>query len=248
MSLCEGNSIINWINDKFSSGNVLALLLFNHSELLEITSYTADSLWFLLALAYIYAPVYCLGVFIHKNILIILCLLGCALVIGHYLFTGNSVNLLGDSFNSLILVDNWLIEGLFFFLMGYLIKRNMGNMRLPKLEKKLFLLVLGVLQLETIIESLFYTSDIYIGSFISVVFVFLYADRMSSIRIPLLDYIGKNLSANVYYWHVFIKALVVFIMGVGFLVTGKWILPFIVVLLTIFMSQLLYVYKMKINK
>ena len=243
ISLCEGNTIACWVNDKFSIGNVVALLLFNHSSLLEITSYTADSLWFLLAMAYIYLIVGCFGNFIHKNKWFILCFLGIALIVGHCIFTGHFFSLFGKSYNSLILVDNWLVEGFFFFLMGYTIKSIKNQIKLPKIEKGLFLLVLCFILLGSIVESVLYTSDIYLCSVISVVLIFLYADKMDGIRIPLLDHIGKNLSANVYYWHVFIKALIVFVVGVEFLDTGKNILPLLVISITLCMNQVFYQFK-----
>lgn len=237
-----GNGFNSWVSEKITLGNVLSLLLFNHSSLLEITWYTSDSLWFLLAMVYVYLTISLFGTYIHRNRIRILSLLGIVLVVGQHITRGKTICLLGETINAAILVNNWLFDGLFFFLLGNTIKLFVTRLKLPTINVFVFCGVVVILFVLTVGESLIIQGvDVYFGSILTVIFIFLSAESLSTHCIPLLSFTGKNLSANVYYWHVFIKALVIIAMGEEFLETGKWILPIIVLLLTFALSYILYI-------
>lgn len=246
ISFLEGNNFHSWVSEKFTIGNISVLLLFNHSSLLEITWYTSDSLWFLPAMAYVYFVISLFGSFINRYRISILIILGTVLMVGQFISKGKTISLLDETINAAVLVNNWLFDGLFFFLLGNTIKMFTPKLKLPNIDAFVFCEVVAALSLLTIGESfIFHEVDVYFGSILTVIFIFLTAEKLSTHRIPLLSFTGKNLSANIYYWHVFIKALVIVAIGDGFLETGKWILPIVVLLLTFAISYIMYLLEQK---
>lgn len=241
-SFINGESFFVWLSNKFTIGNIVSLLIFNHSHLLEINNYTADSLWFLPALAYVYIIMELFGNFVIKHKCILVFILGLCLITGQYLFEKQSMAFLGEQISKPVIVNNWLFDGLLFFLIGNIL-RDHKEIKLIQNFRNYFLLIIFVLCVLAIVESRLHYYDVYLSSILLTVTVLAYAESFRNRKIGILYYIGKNLSANVYYWHVFNKAVVIVLLGVSFLEEGKWFMPIFVLMSTLVMSYLLYIYR-----
>lgn len=95
----------------------------------------------------------------------------------------------------------------------------------------------------TLLESFFVNSDLYIGTVLNVVGVFIHCMRNPRCRFKGLVYIGENYSLYIYLFHLLIKqGLEITEMNSALLFV--WIKPLLVCLLSILVAHM-YIYSQK---
>lgn len=65
--IINGFSLYDYLANKFTFGNILVLLCYNHGNILEVNEYSPDFMWFLLALIYVYLILFFLGAMFNRR-------------------------------------------------------------------------------------------------------------------------------------------------------------------------------------
>lgn len=228
--LLSGLNFIEWIKKCFSLGNAVKLAVLNEPSF-------GSSLWFVYALLYCYIAIY----FVNKSnkqhkrrleqIIPLLVLIAYVLQI-----MGQKCNI--EVLTKVSLFRNWLFLGLPFFSLGmvfFRFKKTIKN--IPNYVNVLFLAGGGILLLIEVF-LLHLNLEVYFGTIILVSGLFSIAVKYESVKLPsVFGYIGKNLSANIYYLHVLIGQILIRLFGHQ---QSYWF-GILVVLITIFVSTVFYV-------
>lgn len=203
--LIVGDSVIQWLNSKFSIGNIISLLVFNHSFTLSITDNCADHLWFLLAMIYAYIIIFFIArklEVILEKLTVILCFMLYSL---QWMCRGKMIHIFDVSINAQICVINFLFDGLFFILLGICISKyqnKLGGISIFNIR------LLPVFFITSIIERIcFGELDVYLSSMAIVIIILVNANKIQVTHFDGLQFIGGNLSSNIYYYHVLIKLI-----------------------------------------
>ena len=103
--------------------------------------------------------------------------------------------------------------------------------------------LLPVFFITSIIERIcFGELDVYLSSMAIVIIILVNANKIQVTHFDGLQFIGGNLSSNIYYYHILIKLIIIDIVGESIANTlkFKWILPIIVTIFSIMASYCIY--------
>lgn len=204
--IARAESLSVWLRTKYAPAEWLRLILFNTGGVISDGSVLFDHLWYLFALLYVFILFYFIGdCLIRRARFLVLPLLICYYLGLHYRnrihFSIGSV-----STDDWYILRNWFLPGLIFVLLGvWLAHVDLGR-------KGLLLALMGFPVM--LLEYMRYgTRDCYLGSLFTVIG----ALTGSVPRIPsLLVFLGRNCSRHVYYWHMMVYSLLIWLF---------WILP-----------------------
>ncbi len=247
--MARGENLQGWLAMKYAPKEWVRLLFFNTGAVLSDGSLAFDHLWFISALLTIYVVIYLIGGIIlqHAGKL-------CVLLFPIY-FLGlryrNRLHLTVGyiSTDDWYILRNWALPGLLFFLLGVcLAKKHWGN--------RGFLLALAGIGMTAAEYALQGPSDIYIGSCMTVIGALTGGGAAEKLLVGakaaggagllqrggrLLSYTGKALSRHVYYWHMLIYSILIWLFWLfpGNLHTKPmaiWLLPLATYILTIVLA------------
>lgn len=236
VELSVGTFIPEWLSEKFSISEILKLLVYNSNSLVD--SY-AWHLWWLFAMLNCYVVLYC-----WKKLCKDFNLEKYGNKIGIVLL---AVMLILQAVvpQKLAWYRNWLFEGMPFILIGIYAQKN----RLPAMFKlpTAFWLVMSVLEAHA-----FGKKEIYFSTVLAVLSIlnrghFTSFAWMSERLKKVLVHIGRELSAEVYCYHLMIYTTLIFQIHIDGDVWGVC-RTFLVLGLSMLLAELLYRTKVKTHK
>ncbi|SDB17013.1 acyltransferase [Butyrivibrio sp. INlla16] len=255
--------IKEWVNEKFNLFEFSRLLLFNSGKFIYDFTYAFDHLWYLFALIYVYLLVFTFAPILKKGAKPISILLLGLLFFGELLKIYYPIRPFGISVSVWYVIRNWLFVGVPFTLLGYWMHEDKAASLIKRPH------TLGML---LVITGVFFTffeykkwgqTEVYFGSLLIVVGLLLFGDsdnedaelktEQQSILSKQLSFIGKNLSANIYFFHVMVISFLGWCVDrinpdfYGSLVFMT-LRPIIVITITILISYCFYVVKLITTK
>ncbi|RKM57303.1 hypothetical protein D6853_04625 [Butyrivibrio sp. X503] len=212
-----GDSVKEWLLSKYSLKECILFLLFNTSTVVYDSVYVFDHLWFLFALLYTVGLIYIFARVLRKWYKVLIAFLIFMLYFGEALQTFYPIRPFDISITTWYILRNWLFFGLPFVLIGILLADIFRKKRLKygddylnvmTLHKTKFILMIAAGLVMSVAETfVFGKKEIYIGSLLVVIGVFL----LSECKIHAGDHlykIGKKSSNYIYYYHVLVIAVV----------------------------------------
>ena len=237
--------IYTWIKQTYNIENILKLIFFNY------TSFIISHLWFLFALLYCYITymlvkekknfnkVYYISIVIIVLTMIIRCIMSYFDV---------------DITIQKIMFRNWIFFGLPFFFMGCYIRQNQEKIISKLNNKKLVLCMLLAIILciiEKVLGKILFNAKLeyYFGNILLVFSMFLFALKNENLQLKgIITTIGKKYSLYIYILHyLIIKILQDFIQTYNIRING-YIIPIIVLAITILLSIMIYHIKNIFNR
>lgn len=223
--MVSGNTVSEWISYKFNLEELINLLLYNSGKFIYDWSYTFDHMWFLFALIYVYALIYIFAPVLRSWYKGLIGILIFFLFFGEALQTYYPIRPFGINICTWYVMRNWLFVGMPFVLIGVLfsdyIRDKVDVLDAVQKEKwvsttrKRAILGLLIGIISTAVETaVFLKKEVYIGSLIIVVSTLF----LSECEMPegwLFGKMGKESSANIYYYHVLIIAIIDFMASKG---------------------------------
>lgn len=223
----------------FSSRDVIAFLIFNQMFII------VSQMWFLFALLYVYILYMFVGEteFYRRNshIISLICL-------GLYVVLAQGLHIAGLHVPN-FLYKNWLIEGMGFFSLGYAIHKYYKSV---SISDSRLLLIFFLSTFLSLVERFLLGRDfgVNICSIPQVLALFFYGIKNSNMHKGILQELGKCCSMFVYILHPFVwhslervyKAL-----NISDDILALYLMPVIVLALTILFSIVCYKIQSKIN-
>ncbi|MBR4831715.1 MAG: acyltransferase family protein [Butyrivibrio sp.] len=212
-----GDSVRDWLVSKYSMKEALWFLLFNSGTFVYDSVFVFDHMWFLFALLYSIGLIYIFAGVLRKWYKALIALLLSGLYFGEALQTFYPVRAFGISITTWYIMRNWLFVGLPFVLLGILLSdifrekrekyREAYTEEMTKHRSKFILMIIGGASMSVIEAFAFGKKEVYIGSLLAVIGIFL----LSECRVFAGNYlykIGKKSSNEIYYYHVLVIAVI----------------------------------------
>ena len=202
--LSDGDSLADWVSDKFNLFEFSRLILFNSGRFIYDFSYTFDHLWFLFALLYVYILVFIFAPFLRKWAGYLVVILLSFLFLGEMLRIYYPIRPFGIGISTWYVTRNWLFEGVPFMMLGFVIREYEEKIKLisSKMAGIIFLIA-GFLF--TIVEYYIWgVKEIYLGSVFLVIGAMNLSLYFKYAKDSFISTMGRDLSALIYYFHVFI--------------------------------------------
>ena len=233
--LLQESSMSIWLKNLVTTNNIFAFIVLNSVP-------GAGHLWFLFSLLYSYIflkILYCSGkwkiINLFPAILILTVLIPYAFVF-YGRITGFKINL------PISLFRNWLFVGLPFVSIGVIINRSIECVRQFRASSYATISVVGMV-LSLIERSILKKNmDLYFGTIIAIVALFLFVCVEPGNKLSVLGYIGKKMSTKIYILHyIFVDILWVIISSTSSPESGmlRWFAPIVVTLLSILLACVL---------
>lgn len=233
--LLQESSIFIWLKNLLTAKNLVAFIVLNSVP-------GAGHLWFLFSLLYLYIflkILYCSGkwkiINLFPAILLLTVLIPYAFVF-YGRITGFKINL------PISLFRNWLFIGLPFISIGVIINRSIDSVRKFRPSSYAAISVVGIV-LSFIERSLLKKNmDLYFGTIIAIVALFLFVCVEPGNKLSVLGFIGKKLSTKIYILHyIFVDILWIIISSTSSPESGmlRWVAPIVVTLLSILLACVL---------
>lgn len=237
------NQIKVWIFKIVKVNKIIKLILFNDTEI-------AIHLWFLFALIYCYV----LYIIVNKyKLLKIVNVMILILLIVNFLCDEFSVQVLGKTIPTFC-IRNFLFCGFPFFMIGNLIYNKRDVICRVKITRERMLILILISVCLSIIERYFFGKhDLYIGSLISSISVFIFSIKFDNIvnSKNILSIIGKRFTLYIYIMHLavaeYLKDIISYLNFGGSSIIGYG-LPIIVCVITTALAVVFYYIKKVVNK
>jgi surface polysaccharide O-acyltransferase-like enzyme len=231
---------------KYNPYELTTMLVFNSGQMIHDYTYTFDHLWFLFALIYVYVLIIIFARFLYKwKRGLIIILLG-FLFFGELLQTYYPIRPFNINICTWYVLRNWLFVGIPFTLIGIESNDDIYHRTSSGVVGNICI-ILGVIS--TFAEFIMWgTKEVYFGSFLIVIGCLLAANHYEPPRKyatskfgSILVFIGKELSGNIYYFHVMVISLVDhFIYVLNNNIVFLWFKPVIFTLITILLALVIY--------
>lgn len=239
VSLHGGMTLSDWLHMKYNATELLRWLMVNSSEAVADYTYFNDVLWYLFAAVYVQGFVI-LSLRWRSSVKQALCvLLMGVLFLCQYTQMDFHVPLLRIHASDMRLYRNWLLTGIPFTLLGMWIAQATAQKR-PKPAVWLALAAIGTL---TAFWEVWrgMARELPLGIGLLVLSLGMLAECYPRFGSRTLAYIGRHLSANVYYWHVLIAAVLRTVTKKSMADTSQsWIFPCVVLALTLLLAFILH--------
>lgn len=191
----DGWTVRSFLGETITGTKVVKFFLTNDP-------FVYSHLWYLLALLYCY-----LFVLLVPKCAQYACFLAPALLIGYagmqefHIFR-NSVQL-EDMTSRVYLYNLFLFRALPFFLFGMIFRRKLATIQRHRIRKPVLALIAVSGSVCAVAESFLWgNSQFYVGNYITVFAMFLYALKFPDAAHPVLLHIGRDLSVYVYLFHI----------------------------------------------
>ena len=254
-NLLSGTTLRDWAAEKYTIKELILFLVFNSGKFIYDGATDIDHLWFVFAMVYVFVIAGVLGRRIIKLSLPVTLILLIMLYTGQLIKLIHPVKFMGLNISDWYILRNWLFLGLPFVLLGVWFSVNRDRLlSLFTDAKKAGLIIFLTGILTTAVEYLIAGElNAYFGSLIMVIGSLIHAEasltdaadeRYNKGLTGLLSYIGKNLSAGIYYWHIMVLSLVTAAVFYVFRflwgnIIYEWTRPVIVLVLTCMFTQLI---------
>ncbi|MCR5656487.1 MAG: acyltransferase family protein [Butyrivibrio sp.] len=246
--LNAGETFFSWIHEKFNLLEFSRLILFNSGKFIYDYSSVFDHMWFLFALIYVYALVFIFAGVLRKWAPFLVVILTGFLFFGELLQVYYPIRPFDISISTWYIMRNWLFVGVPFTMLGFCISENRDTVSILKSRfAGIILATLGIVS--TLVEyHLWAVKEVYFGSFLIVLGLLIIANSVRIDRDNFLSVFGRKLSANVYYIHVFVISFSSLLLDHFYPKIYDydfyfWIKPLLVIVLTIFISLLMYLFR-----
>ena len=243
--LDAGYSFTDWVSEKYNAFEFSRLILFNSGKFIYDFSYAYDHIWFLLALLYVYILVYIFAGKVRKWALPLTFILLAFLFFGEMLQSYYPIRPFGISVSVWYVIRNWLFVGIPFTMLGVWFGDNGRDIiLLQSASVDIIIIIAGMVF--TVVEYFIWGSrEVYLGSVILVIGALYLAESIYVTKKNILSFIGENLSASVYYMHVFVISFLGWIIDhtADFLYANAifmYLRPIIVIAVTLVISLLMY--------
>ncbi len=244
-SLAVGYGFREWLAEKYNTFELSRLILFNSGKFIYDFTYSFDHIWFLLALLYVYILVAIFASKVRKwaGGLTVILLIG--LFIGELLQTYYPIRPFGISVSTWYVVRNWLFVGVPFTMLGFWFNEKGKHFILLQSAMVDITIIFSGIIITVIEYFVFGSKEVYLGSLLIVIGCLYISESIYVTGNNKLEFIGRYLSANVYYMHVFVISFFGFIIDhtnadLYGNVLFMYVRPVIVVMLTIIISLLMY--------
>ena len=248
-----GETLGSWFSSKYTLSEARWFLLFNSGKFIYDGSYTFDHLWFLFALIYVYVLIYIFAPVLKKWYKALIVMLLFLLYFGEALQTYYPIRPFGISICTWYVVRNWLFIGMPFVLMGILFadffdkkKKSLGNEGYDRMVQKLKVPAIGAIAagavLSVIEYQIFGKKEVFIGSLIMVIGIFLLSESAKS-GFGIVWKLGKTISGDIYFYHVMIIAVLDI-----FLPLPMWLKPLVVMAICVVLFSLINSELWRMNK
>ncbi len=215
--------IINFLNIK----TIVKFLIFN-------VNCFWGHLWFINALLYCYIFEFVLVRFKFQQSKIINYLSYFLL----FLYIIIDIIVLKGDLTYVYIIRNFAFVGMPFFTIGKIINKDKIN--IPNHHFLMYLILIMFLYL---IELHLYVSELYISSIMLSVYLFICSINNPSIHMPILEYIGSDMSMYVYIIHPAVKYIIIYIFTYFNLFGQFWnfVSPIVMLIVTLLLSYVLSV-------
>lgn len=256
--LSAGETIPAWAADRFSRGEWFTFFVFQSGKVVYDYTYTFDHLWYLFAEIYIYILLFVLAPVVLKTFRFFTVLLMLGLYFGILLQIVYPIRPFDISIRTWYVLRNWLLMGLPFTGLGIWSRRGFpGKLRFASLHAGIALIIAGVI-LSLAEWKIIEDREIYLGSLLVVLGILALADaeedhpRKSSDRKhavwDLLVFAGRELSGNVYFWHVLLFAVLIrFTFPLEVYDLWLWIRPPVLLILSLCLAWVLWYTKKRLS-
>lgn len=248
-----------WFHEKFNLFEFSRLILFNSGKFIYDFTYAFDHMWYLFALIYVYGLCYIFAPFMRILKVPLTVILLAFLYFGEFLQIYYPIRPFGISVSVWYVIRNWLFVGIPFTCLGYMINNDNRIKDIRHPYKISFILTCAGIFM-TFIEYLKWGSvEVYFGSTLIVIGLLIAGicsgdkgrlddQKKEGLLSFTLSFTGKNLSSDIYYYHV------MFISLFGYIIDRvypdaygntlfMYFRPIIVITITILISLLLYMVK-----
>ncbi len=234
-----------WIKQTYNVENIFKLIFFNY------TSFIISHLWFLFALLYCYITYMMVKdkknlnkvYYISMAIIILTMIIRC--IMSYF-----NVDLTIQK----IIFRNWLFFGLPFFFMGCYIKQNQEKILSKLNNKKLVVCMILAIILcvaEKVLGKILFNAKLeyYFGNILLVFSMFLLALKNKNLQLNgIITTIGKKYSLYIYILHYLIIKILQDILQTYSIKINEYIIPIIVLVITLLLSIVIYHIKNMFNK
>ncbi|MBO4458349.1 MAG: acyltransferase family protein [Butyrivibrio sp.] len=211
-----GDSIKEWLVSKYSLKEGLWFILFNSGTYVYDSVFVFDHMWFLFALIYVMVLIYIFAGVLRKWYKWLIGLLLFGLYFGEALQTFYPIRPFDISITTWYVMRNWLFVGVPFVLLGILLsdifrkkreeyKDSYVDVMTGQKPKFIFMIAVG-LAMSVAEIFIFDKKEVYIGSLIAVIGIFLLSE-CNVYSGKYLYKIGKKSSNVIYYYHVLVIAV-----------------------------------------
>lgn len=208
--LCRGISVTEWLSIKFNLTEAIWFVFFNSGRFIYDSSYVFDHMWFLFALIYVYIIIYIFAPLLKRWTGAVCALLLFGMFFGEILQSVYPIRPFDISITTWYILRNFLFEGIPFVFMG-IIFSNYVDSKKEALNIKAFAISGWILLITGIVSTCFEryfigTKEVHIGSVLMVLGIFLLSETGIGGG-KILWKLGRDASANIYYYHVILIAL-----------------------------------------
>ncbi len=213
----NGVSFSEWFSSKYNISEAMWFILFNSGKFIYDGSYTFDHMWYLFAMIYVLALIWLFAPVLRKWYKVLTIFLLAVLFFGELLQTYYPIRPFGISITTWYVLRNWLLEGMPFVLLGVWFSDYIGELKEKydtdaydnKTKKWIipgfFAIILGMILsgAEFVVLG---KKECPFGALLIVLgILFVSESGISGGRKVWI--IGKEGSANIYYYHVLIICL-----------------------------------------
>ena len=256
---------------KYNVHELWLLLMFNSGKIIYDYTYDFDHLWYIYAVLYVFILVFIFAKRAKKWSGFLAFLFTAMLFFAQLLQLYYPIRPFDISIRTWYVVRNWLLVGIPFIMGGVWLDSAANDNQSSKAaelcrrliyscssgkkanrNRIIFIIIAIAGMFMAVIEyKRFGEMTAYVGSVVTIIALMILGEAYDKcdgvfIKGNLLSYLGKYLSANVYYFHVMILSIV----GRIFFFLEKypvylWIKPIIVVIISVLVSELIHILKRK---
>ncbi len=216
--LLNGISILDWFTSKFNFSEARWFLFFNSGKFIYDGSYTFDHMWYLFALIYVMGLIWIFAPVLRKWYKVLVIGLLAFLYFGELLQTFYPIRPFGISITTWYVLRNWLLVGMPFVLLGIWfsdhtgkLKERLGEQKYKAKTNKWIIPGFSAIILGIILSSaevlLLGKKECPFGALLMIIGI-LFLSETGITGGQKAWIIGKEGSANIYYFHVLVICIV----------------------------------------
>ena len=200
----QGMSVQEWIHMKYQKSQWLFLLMMNSGQIVWDYSYVYDFMWYLFATLWVLLFMIVTLKWSAEIKMAICIALMSMLYVCQYMHYSGTLSMIHLFCGDMWFYRNWLFTGIPFTLVGVWI----GEMDVNKAPKPLVWWTLAACGVYLAVREAihFETRELSIGIGMLTIALSVLAEYYPRFGSRLLAFVGKHLSATIYYWHVMIGA------------------------------------------
>ena len=203
----HGLSVTQLLQEKIAPQEIKIFLLFQSGRLVWDPAYGFDHMWYLFALITVLALVWVFAPILRKIRVPACVILLTGLYFGMLLQVVYPIRPFGISIRTWYVCRNWLLMGIPFVLLGHILSQK----EIPDLGGKTDWIAAAAVVCGTVLTALEYArfgiKEIYVGTLFTLLGLTVLALRHPLWEVRPLRKIGKEGSAQIYYWHVLVLSL-----------------------------------------